>query len=227
MKIKKFNDMLNESVNIVKKDWERMLNLVLTEDDGNSVAKLLKDKDKAISRFVAGLKLTDEPLKYNEKWKEYTGYFNYIGNKALKLGATPEEIQNVYDSTEVPEKYVEDLKVLSTKKLNNRFVGNLSRAILDAGFDINYLKHSGNAITNMGKEAMERNGRKWTIGYKAEVIVGDKTYNLIFDAITDEGDGPTFYVIDYSSDRIFHGQYDKIGKVAFIGSVISALKKVK
>lgn len=68
MKIKKVSDILNESKSVGTKDWERMLNLVVTDDSGDSVAKSLKDKDKAISRFVAGLKLLDIPLEYKESW---------------------------------------------------------------------------------------------------------------------------------------------------------------
>lgn len=41
---------------------------------------------------------------------------------------------------------------------------------------------------------MARNGRKWTIGYKAEINLGNKTVQLDFDAITDEGGGPTSYI---------------------------------
>ena len=94
MKIKKVSDILNESKSVGTKDWERMLNLVVTDDSGDSVAKSLKDKDKAISRFVAGLKLSDSPLEYKDSWGEYSGEFSSFGNKALSLGATVEEIKN-------------------------------------------------------------------------------------------------------------------------------------
>jgi hypothetical protein len=94
MKAKKVNDF---TMGISPKDWERMLDLVMKGNDGDTVAKLIKDKNKAIARFVAGLKLANSSLKYNDSWKSYSGSFSSLGDKALELGATPEEIQNLYD----------------------------------------------------------------------------------------------------------------------------------
>ena len=148
---------LNENVNIVPKDWKRMLDLVVADETGDSVAKLIKDKDKAVARFVAGLKLSNSPLEYKDSWGEYSGEFSSFGNKALSLGATVEEIKNIYDNTEAPSEYIDRIKQLSGKKLKDRFVSSISKAVLDSGFDINYLRHNGYAITYIGKEAMERN----------------------------------------------------------------------
>jgi len=222
--MKKFNEFITES-KIVDKDWKRMSDLVLSGKDGVSVAKSLKDKTKAIARFVSGVKLENGKLDYNEKWKEYHGPFSEFGNRALELGATPEEIQIVFDENDIPPKYAEQLTDLSDKKLDNRFVGTLSKAVLDAGFDINYLS-SGNATTIVGKDAMARNGRKWTIGYKTEINLGDKVVNLTFDAITDEGGGPTSYFISTrDSDPIFRNSnnYESIGKLKFITNVMTAI----
>ena len=36
------------------KDWGRMLDLVIADKNGDNVAKSIKDKSKAIARFVAG-----------------------------------------------------------------------------------------------------------------------------------------------------------------------------
>jgi len=226
--MKNFSEFINEG-NIADKDWKRMSDLVLSGKDGASVAKSIKDKNKAIARFVSGLKLENKTPDYNERWKEYRGYFSEFGNKALELGATVEEIQAVFDETEIPSKYAEQLTDLSDKKLDDRFVGTLSKAVLDNGFDINYL-HSGNALTIVGKDAMRRSGRKWTIGYKTEITLGDKVVKLSFDAITDEGDGPTSYFIDNSgSDPIFRNPYghEEVGKIKFVASVIKALNDNK
>lgn len=147
-----------------------------------------------------------------------------MGDKALQLGATPEEIQTLYDATEVPASYVEKMTKLGGKKLNNRFVGALSKAIIDAGLDITYLPHNGNAITMEGKDAMSRNGRKWTIGYKTEIDLGGSKVKLTFDAITDEGDGPTSYFVDRSSDAMFNRMSgDKLGKNEFISGIKSII----
>jgi len=221
---------LNEGVVVTTKDWDRMLDLVLKGDDGDTAAKLIKDKNKAIARFVAGLKLQNDPFHYDgsDRWSPFGRvHFVELGKKALQMGATGDEIQSVYDATEVPQSIIEKQTARAGKKLRDRFVGSISKAILDAGFDITYLPHNGYAITNEGKYAMDRNGRKWTIGYKAEIDLGDKKVPLIFDAITDEGDGPTSYVVDYSSDPMFRRGWDRIGKNEFISGIRAALEKYK
>lgn len=207
-------DVINEGVST--KDWDRMLPLVMKDDDGSTVAKLIKDKNKAMARFVAGLKLGNDPLNYNDRWKEYSGPFSELGNTAIKLGATPEEIEALFNATDVPQSYVEKMTKLAGKKLNNRFVGDISRAFIDAGCDIEYQPHNGNAITREGMDAMSRNGRKWTIGYKSVVTINGKKFDFNFDAITDEGDGPTYYVVHHSSSSVFAAGFDRVGKVEFI-----------
>jgi hypothetical protein len=213
---------------IEDKDWSRMLDLVASGNDGGTASQLIKDKRKAIARFICGVKLEQSCLNYNSQWKEYYGYFSDFGNKALKLGATPEEIQMAFDLVEVPEKYLQQLKSLAGKKLNNRFVGSIVKKILDENYDINFLPHNGNAITMEGRDAMRRNGRKWTIGYKTEITKGDKKVALVFDAITDEGDGPCSYLIDNSSDKIFDSMnfWQPIGKLEFTKKILETLKTV-
>lgn len=225
----KFLSSINESVlSISSKDWDRMLALVLKGDDGETASKLIKDKNKAVARFITGLKLSNSPLNYEDSWKSYRGSFSSIGNKAIELGATQEEIKNLFDVTEVPDSYTEKMTKLSGKKLNNRFVGVISNTIIDLGFDIIYLPHNGYAMTSLGKDAMSRNGRKWTIGYKTEIDLGDSKVKFNFDAITDEGDGPTSYVVDSSSDSIFKSmQYEAFGKNAFISGLKNILSSKK
>jgi len=197
---------INEA-KITNKDLDRMLDLVMQGGDGATVAKLIKDKDKAIARFVAGLKLDNSPLVHDPD-SVYSPYgrssFSELGNKAIDLGATPQEIQDLYDRTTVPEAYFDKMARLGGKKLNNRFVGQISKAVIDAGYDIIYQPHNGRALTMDGRYAMERNGRKWTIGYQTLVDLGDRQVPFEFDVITDEGDGPSLYVLDgNASDPMF------------------------
>lgn len=208
---------------IEEKDWKRMSDLVLSQKDGSP--SVIKNKNKAIARFIAGIKLDNANLKFNDSWGEYSGMFSEFGNRALELGATPEEIQLVYNENQVPKKYSELLAQMSNKKLNNRFVGDISKKILDAGYDVNFIHTNGNAITEEGKEAMERNGRKWTIGYKMNITKGDKITKLVFDAITDEGDGPTSYVMSDESDIAFDDMscWDRFGKQKFIKNIMECL----
>lgn len=216
---------------ILEKDWKRMFDLVLTGKDGAGTASIMKNKDKAIARFVAGLKLNNSNLNLNKhifRNDYFWGTFSEFGNKAIELGATLEDVQEVYNTNQVPKKYTEQLIKLSGKKLRDRFVGDLSKKILDAGFDINFLPCNGWAITEVGKDAMERNGRKWTIGYKCEIDLGDKKVNLTFDAITDEGDGPTSFVIYHGgSSNLFNSisGYDKFGKLNFMSMIMNKLNE--
>jgi hypothetical protein len=221
---------VNESVD--KKDWERMLKLVLAKDDGEKVALSIKDKDKAMARYIAGVKLQGGEVRGSMNYHnvmEISGPFSAFGNRAIALGATMEDITALFNSTVVPQAYADNLTTLSTKKLANRFVGQLSRAIIDAGFDITYLPNNGNAITMTGREAMSRNGRKWTIGYNTEVTVGDRTLNLVFDAITDEGGGPSSYVLDHRSDAVFKSKIQtdrELGIMGFQNLIVAALKGI-
>lgn len=229
--INEFKKIITESIlneSIADKDWARMLDLVLAGNSGEGIANTIKDKKKAIARFVAGLKLSGSEFKYNENWKSFTSVFNYFGNRALELGATVEEIKNEYDNAIVPQKYLDKLQTLSSKKLNNRFVGAISKAIIDAGFNITYLNKGGNALTSVGRDAMARNGRKWTIGYKSQIDVNGQLYDFNFDAITDEGDGPTSYVVADGSAGIFMRMktWRAVGVREFITQIIDALNRV-
>lgn len=203
------------------KDWDRMLLLVLKDNDGASIAKKLKNKDKAIARYVAGVKLEGTP----SNWEPFTDF----KEKALELGATEEEIETLLGQTEIPEKIKLKLVTLKTKKYGNRFVGDISKAVIDANFDINYMKHNGYAITHIGKDAMTHNGRKWTIGYKTEIDLGDRKIKFDFDAITDEGNGPTYYIVDrIESDNAFYDlTHGELGKNKFIKQLKEILVNIK
>jgi len=213
------------------KDWDRMADLFLNEKSPVKVANAITDKRKAIARFVAGSKIANDTLEYRDSWKQYSNTFSAFGNRALELGATKEEIEEAFNNAEIPDKIEEKVKKLADKKLNNRFIGSLSKKVLDAGYDINFEKTNGYAITRAGKDAMSRNGRKWTIGYKSEIDLGNgKKVKLVIDAITDEGDGPTSYIVDTSgSDSIFNhlGSWEGIGITKLTSDVLTALSKHK
>lgn len=214
---------------IEDKDWSRMLDLVVANKDGEGAAALIKDKRKAIARFICGLKLSNGKPSLDYWGKEYGCAFSDFGNKALKLGATLEEIQMVFDSVETPEKYLETKSELKDKKLNNRFIGTIVNSILKKKMDVKFLPHNGYAITQEGKDVMRRNGRKWTIGYKMEITKGDKKVALVFDAVTCEGDGPTYFLVETSdSDRIFNSMssWKGVSKLKFTKQILASLEKI-
>lgn len=194
------------------KDWERMLDLVVTGKSGEGVANTIKDKKKAMARFVAGLKLSGDKLQGE---KNYRGVYEYersdfaaFGNKAIELGATPQEIEDLYNKTTIPPKFSQKKTDLSSKKLSS-FAAPISKTVLKAGFDIKYLPHNQNALTRDGMDAMSRNGRKWTMGYKTEISLGNKKWLFAFDAVTDEGGGPTYYIY---AGNISHDDFQGLGR---------------
>lgn len=188
---------------IAKKDWDRMVELVITDKDGDGVASTIKCKKKAMSRYVAGIKLERDELS-EPGWCGFRGSFSAFGDRAIELGATFDEIHELYNITQVPTEYFEKIEKYKGKKVHNRFVGFISKMVIDAGCDIEFLPHNGYAITQEGKRAMEINGRKWTIGYKTRIKKGDSVVDFIFDAITCEGGGATQYVT--------YGDWARIGK---------------
>ena len=95
----KFVEFLDE---VTSKDIERMKSLINKNSDGVGVAKTIKDKTKAIDRYVAGLKLTETELIKRELFKgSFRGVFMAFGNRALELGATYDEIKSAYDHTDI------------------------------------------------------------------------------------------------------------------------------
>jgi hypothetical protein len=178
-----FHEASSRSGVIQAKDWDRMMDLILAGKDSGKVAGVIKDKDKAIARYVAGVKLDPKSR------------FRDLYDKAIELGATAAEIEALVASTSIPTEVEERYTLLKSKRLSSRFVSPISREVLKMGFDIEYLPYNGNALTSAGKDAMRRNGRKWTIGYKTEITAADKKIGFTFDAITDEGGGTTFYAI--------------------------------
>lgn len=91
----KFSDFLNE---VSQKDWDRMQTLSDKGQSGTGVAKSIKDKVKAIDRYVAGLKIKGLSLGK----PPFTGDFADFGNKAIELGATLDDIKKAFDEAGEP-----------------------------------------------------------------------------------------------------------------------------
>ena len=162
----------------------------------------------------------------NESFIDYSEF----GNKAIELGATVEDIEKLFNNTVVPKKYQDKLVQLSNKKLNT-VAGKVSQAVLDAGYDINFLPHNNNAITMEGKDSMRRNGRKWTNGFKSILTApnGDKL-PFEFDIIMDEGvdNFTNYYVLgNGSSIELQDGFRGLTGWTRYgVREFVSSLKKI-
>lgn len=83
---------------VERKDIERMISLINKNDtEGASVAATIKDKNKAVARYVAGIILLGEELpSEDEIGKE--GSFLPLCNKALELGAIWLDIRFMYNT---------------------------------------------------------------------------------------------------------------------------------
>jgi hypothetical protein len=174
-----------------EKDWLRMADLYLNDKSGANVAKSIKDKKKAISRYVTGLKIAGDNFPEEEKYI-YKNSFEDFYSRAKALGATYDEVKLEFDKLgNIPENILTKISIFAAKSFGSWVTGDLAKAVYNAGFDMKFDK-GGNAMTYLGKEAMASNGAKWTIGYTASIVIKhkDKPNSMIefkFDAITDEG----------------------------------------
>jgi hypothetical protein len=224
------------------KDWGRMLDLVIADKNGANVAKSIKDKSKAIARYVAGVKLCgydeakilDDYSKTSNRFYEGDYHkFNAFGTKALELGATIDEIIDEFNATEIPQKWQDKHQDMISKNLSNWVTGPLMTKILKAGYDFEQIGKGGNATTEVGQEAMHRSGLKWTIGYKYNLLINGQKYLLAFDAITSEAvnNNTVYFVVDSSvSDKVFRDItpfYKSVNLTKFYNSIINACKNIE
>ena len=93
---------LNEAkiAKVELKDWERVIQLISTDKSPDSQAKSIKDKNKAMQRYVAFLKVKETTPKYTS-YGSVSGEGHEFGDRALELGASKEEIQDLFDNTEL------------------------------------------------------------------------------------------------------------------------------
>lgn len=222
----------NESVMINEadeKDWMRMADLYLNDKDGAGVARAIKNKGKAIARYVTGLKVADsefpEVPKRSDNLLSY-GTFHDFYNTAVSLGATYDEIKAEYEKLSgIPEKISEKISIFAAKSFGSWVTGDFSKAVHKAGFDMS-LSKGGNAKTWQGKDAMSRNGCKWTIGYVATIKTATGDVVVEFDAITDEGvnNNTIRYVMSSSFGKLdTHTIYNKTN---FIAGVLTGLSEL-
>lgn len=108
---------------ITDKDWMRMQTIIHQEGispyAGRSTADKINNKDKALARFTAGIKLAGYPIEtFLDKISRcsYGFPFYYFWMKARELGAVPEEVEDLYTGYEIPEKYAEGNEKLKAVK---------------------------------------------------------------------------------------------------------------
>lgn len=95
---------------IEDKDWNRMYDLIVDGKDGAGVARSIKQKWKAVARYVAAMRLLSMSPTNTFVNDHFEGHFNDFGNKALELGATFEDIYDTYSTCPVPTDLIEKIK---------------------------------------------------------------------------------------------------------------------
>lgn len=203
----------SHSLTVDEKDYKRMYDLIAKVDDvtklsrhSEAQASKIKDPLKAAARYVAGIKMAQ--LYYGSNF-DYSSDFYPFKKKAIELGSSEEDIDKMLEEAKVPESlkvYADEKSENDKKNRKGYFVGAVVKWLNKQDFDWEFVKEAGNALTMPGKEAMSRNGRKWTMGYAIKVSKDGKEGIIEFDIITDEGGGSNQYAMGlrrYSSLRDF------------------------
>lgn len=183
-------------IQATQKDFMRMTDFAA----GNSRISGIKDKNKAIARFAALCYVVNERPRFDVHGpKTSNPKLLELWELCRELGVTKEDIYAAYNDTD-PTQFNDAIN--ARRKRNDegsdKFIGKLKTALFDANID--YKVKLSSAMTEIGRNAMQRNGRKWTIGYNITMWPGTKSEQFLeFDAITDEGDGPTKYIYSNSS----------------------------
>ena len=179
---------------ITIKDWERMQDLIDRERDGRDVADKIKNKAKAVARYVAGMKLIGRDVAVESGRIPYSD-FRAFGYKALELGATIEDIQSTFEAAAVPEDFA-DTHV--TKDSYKGFTGSLRRFIdqmcAKYGLESSLQSVSGTGIwSGITAESYYRNGRVWPLSYKLTFKNDFESVQYSIVVVTNEGGGNCGY----------------------------------
>jgi nitrogen regulatory protein PII-like uncharacterized protein len=199
MNIKKISD----AAALTNKDWERMQDLIDQGKDGADVAKKITSKDKAIARFVAGLKLEGKEPQYSSASSVGSVPFKAFGNRALELGATTEEINAVYESAVIPEDWRASHK---TKKSYTGYTASFDKMMDQLadkyGFEWSKkeTREAQGAWSPTTREQYSRNGRVWPLNYEVTMTKDGNTEKIVCILVTNEGGG--MYGYDFKGSRM-------------------------
>lgn len=163
--------------------------------DPERLVKSIKDDNKLVARWIAAIKIG---------WEEAISVFGYAITDRKLL--TKAEIVAYTEKYKADDEKVDDsdMKRLDkeTKKIAESWITKSVYKYFESltDYTITWKEAFKNAKTKAGKDAMSRNGRAWTEGFIVTVEKGDKSIDVTFDVVTDEGGGLYGYVlgaIDY------------------------------
>ena len=160
--------------------------------DPERLVKSIKDDKKLVARWIAAIKIG---------WPEAVSVFGYEIEKKKLL--TKAEIVAYSEKYGGEEEKVDDsdMKRLDkdTKKIADSWITKSLYKYFESlkDYTIEWKEAFKNAKTQEGKEAMRRNGRAWTEGFIVTVTKGEKSIDVTFDVVTNEGGGLYGYVLQY------------------------------
>lgn len=158
--------------------------------DPERLVKSIKDDKKLVARWIAAMLIG---------WPEAVSVFGYeIENKKLLNKAEIVAYTEKYKDQKVDDS---DMKRLDkdTKKIAESWITKSLYKYFESlkDYTIEWKEAFKNAKTLEGKEVMRRNGRAWTEGFIVTVTKGEKSIDVTFDVVTNEGGGLYGYVLQY------------------------------
>jgi len=172
------------------KHIKKMKDYFNKRSDPERLVKSIKDDKKLVARWIAAIKIG---------WPEAVSVFGYeIEHKKL---LTKAEIVAYSEKYKADEEKVDDsdMKRLDkdTKKISESWITKSVFKYFESlkDYTIEWKESFKNAKTKAGKDAMRRTGRAWTEGFVVTVTKGDKSIDVTFDVVTDEGGGLYGYVL--------------------------------
>ena len=186
--------MLNEAKDIHKleldpKHVKRMKEYLNKNSNPEVLAGDIKDPIKLVGRWLAAIVLD---------WAEAVEAFGRE-IKTRKL-LSDEEIIEYMDKMENEEVDTSDVKRLtdSEKRIANSWITKSVFKFFNSldGVKTEWIETFKNSKTIAGREAMSRNGRAWTEGFKVKFTKNGKEKEFVFDIITNEGGGLYGYAVD-------------------------------
>ena len=173
-----------------EKHIKKMKDYFNKRSDPERLVKSIKDDNKLVARWIAAIKIG---------WEEAISVFGYaITDKKL---LTKAEIVAYTEKYKADDEKVDDsdMKRLDkeTKKISESWITKSLYKYFESltDYEITWKEAFKNAKTQEGKEAMRRNGRAWTEGFIVTVTKGDKSIDVTFDVVTNEGGGLYGYVL--------------------------------
>lgn len=104
---------------ITDKDWSDAYSIALYKYVKELEPENIYNKKEAIARFIAILKIVNHKLEIKDS--KFIGEYSSFGNRALELGASIDEIEEVYSSVPTPEDWIKKFEK-EQKEIKTRYI---------------------------------------------------------------------------------------------------------